>query len=86
MNFGGLSTEEVLRDCLDRPPVDMIRLAETKLQELQALDEAFVLTGLGKHLSHLPCDPQAGKMLVFGSVLGCLFSASCLAASVGAKR
>lgn len=86
MNFGvDLSTEAVLQDCLDSPNVNMIRLAESKLVDLQALDDSLLLTGLGKYLSQLPCDAQAGKLLIFGSLLGCLFSASCLAASVGAK-
>ena len=42
------------------------------LKRLGALDEREGLTPLGQHLATLPVDVRVGKMLLYGSMLGCL--------------
>ena len=45
------------------------------LRELEADDETstnpFALTPLGKHLAELPCAPKVGRLLIYGTLLGC---------------
>mgnify|MGYP000892656786 CR=1 FL=1 len=57
---------------LDRPDGRQIKAAYDLLFELQAVDEARVLTPLGAQLARLPVDPRLGRMLLAGEKDGCL--------------
>ncbi|MDD2893293.1 MAG: ATP-dependent RNA helicase HrpA [Halothiobacillaceae bacterium] len=57
---------------LDRPDGQQIKAAYDLLFELQAVDEARVLTSLGAQLARLPVDPRLGRMLLAGEKDGCL--------------
>jgi len=47
-------------------------------------DEKLALAPLGRHLARLPVHPRLGKMLVYGSLLGCVGPVVSVAAAVGA--
>jgi len=44
------------------------------------------LTALGFHLATLPVEPRIGKILIYGSVFGCIDSALTIAASMSTKN
>lgn len=48
-------------------------------------DAALELTALGRHLAALPLDVRAGKMLVFGTLLGCLDPVATAAAVLSSR-
>ncbi len=47
-----------------------------------ALDLHEQLTALGRHLAHMPVDPQSGKMLLYGAMFSCLDPVCTIAASL----
>lgn len=49
---------------LNAPPAKGIRAGYALLHELGAIDEAGVLTDLGRDLAHLPVDPTVGRMIL----------------------
>ncbi len=49
---------------LNAPPAKGIRAGYALLHELGAIDEAGVLTELGRELAHLPVDPTVGRMIL----------------------
>ena len=49
---------------LNAPPVKGIRAGYGLLHELGAIDDAGVLTELGRDLAHLPVDPTVGRMIL----------------------
>jgi len=49
---------------LNAPPVKGIRAGYALLHELGAIDDAGVLTDLGRELAHLPVDPTVGRMIL----------------------
>ena len=75
----------MLDNCPDPPPASSVSTAIARLTKLQALDKDEGLTALGHHLSDLPCDARTGRMLIYGVLLGCVYDASCVAASISTK-
>ena len=55
----------------------------------ESVDESLVvsseLTALGFHLATLPVDPRVGKMMIYGSLFGCVDPALTIAASMSAR-
>ncbi|MEJ1971016.1 MAG: ATP-dependent RNA helicase HrpA [Lacunisphaera sp.] len=49
---------------LNAPPTKGIRAGYALLHELGALDDAGILTDLGRELAHLPVDPTVGRMIL----------------------
>ncbi|HEY4248941.1 MAG TPA: ATP-dependent RNA helicase HrpA [Lacunisphaera sp.] len=49
---------------LNAPPAKGIRAGYGLLHELGAIDDAGVLTDLGRELAHLPVDPTVGRMIL----------------------
>ncbi len=49
---------------LNAPPAKGIRAGHALLHELGAIDDAGVLTDLGRELAHLPVDPTVGRMIL----------------------
>lgn len=74
--LGGSSTrgqiEAFLSRALQPPSMVAVRSAIQCLQQLGALDEKENLLPLGKTLGKLAVHPRLGKMLVYGSLLGCV--------------
>ncbi|TKR80757.1 hypothetical protein L596_014773 [Steinernema carpocapsae] len=64
------SIREVLGSALEPPPRQAIIEAEKILREINALDNAYELTPLGRILAKLPIDPLVGKALVLASAFG----------------
>ena len=46
-------------------------------------DEKLLLSPLGRHLARLPVHPRLGKILVYGTLLGCVGPVLSVAAAVG---
>lgn len=78
----------------DPPPEDSLVAACRHLIEVGALqflegDDAYIrvkLTPLGYHLSQLPMDAKIGKILIVGSILGCVEPALTAAAALSSTR
>jgi ATP-dependent helicase HrpA len=49
---------------LNAPPAKGIRAGYALLHELGAIDDAGILTALGRDLAHLPVDPTVGRMIL----------------------
>lgn len=81
--LGGI--EEALSQALDPPSVRNIRRAIDALIEVDALTSAEELTALGGQLAKLPLDAQLGKLILLGSIFGCLDFALTAAATLTSK-
>ena len=70
------TAKETLSLALTPPDENALDLAVQELKDLKAMaivnNSEEIVTPLGKHLTHMPCDPRLGKMLVYASLLGCL--------------
>jgi HrpA-like RNA helicase len=79
--ISSMNSINLLKLCVDIPSITSINTAEQLLIQIQALDEGSGrLTSLGQHLTFIPCEPRIGKLLIYGSLFGCVFPASCIAA------
>lgn len=88
------SPAEFLARAIEPPPPEAITTAVRNLREIDALrkqkdletkEVSFYLTPLGFHLANLPCDARIGKMLIIGSILGCLEPILTIAACLSYK-
>jgi len=89
---------ELLSRCPDVPPLEAIRSALLTLLQIQAIGTNtttnttnttsipdYRLTSLGWYLSRLPCLPRIGKLLIYGSILHCIYPVVCVAAAMVCK-
>ncbi|XP_062529594.1 putative ATP-dependent RNA helicase DHX57 isoform X1 [Bombyx mori] len=83
--FKDMSTHEVLGKTIEPPMKQNVDGALCRLQDVGALDKAFVLTALGKHLAALPVDVRIGKLMLFGAIFCCVDSALTMAAFLSHK-
>ncbi|KAK5138012.1 hypothetical protein LTR08_005809 [Meristemomyces frigidus] len=81
--LGGI--EQALSAALDPPSVRNIRRAIDALIEVDALNASEELTPLGQQLAKLPLDTQLGKLILLGSIFGCLDFALTAAAMLTSK-
>ncbi len=88
------SPAEFLARAIEPPPPEAISTAVKNLKEIDALrrqkdaetkEVSYYLTPLGFHLANLPCDARIGKMLIIGSILGCLEPILTIAACLSYK-
>ena len=77
--------EHALSQALDPPSARNIRRAIDALIEVDALTDKEELTPLGQQLAKLPLDAQLGKLILFGSIFGCLDFALTAAAALSSK-
>ncbi|KAJ8719500.1 hypothetical protein PYW08_011675 [Mythimna loreyi] len=83
--FQNMSIHEVLAKTVEPPLKQNIDGALSRLQDIGALDKAFNLTALGKHLAALPVDVRIGKLMLFGAIFCCVDSALTMAAFLSHK-
>ncbi|KAG8532466.1 uncharacterized protein KY384_002343 [Bacidia gigantensis] len=81
--MGGI--EETLSEALDPPSAKNIRRAVDALQDVKALTVMQNLTSLGRQLARLPLDVFLGKLLLLGTIFGCLDATLTIAATFSAK-
>lgn len=81
--LGGI--EETLSEALDPPSAKNVRRAIDALQDVKALTSLQELTVLGRQLARLPLDVFLGKLLLLGSIFGCLDVALSIAAILSSK-
>jgi len=67
---------------LNAPPAKGIRAGYALLHELGAIDEAGVLTEVGRDLAHLPVDPTVGRMVLQARTEQCMSEALIIAAAL----
>lgn len=79
------SIGQFLSRALQPPEPLAVQNSVDLLKTLGALDENENLTKLGKHLSLLPVEPNIGKMLIMGSVFGCLDPILTIAAGLAVR-
>lgn len=72
--MGEHDVRKFLARAIDPPSVAALDSAIRSLREVEAIDltERGDLTALGKHMANIPADLRISKMLIFGSVFGCL--------------
>ena len=70
---------EFLRQTLTPPDDQAIDVALALLHRIGALDNSR-LTALGRHLSMIPADLRCAKLLVYGSIFGCMDACLTIAA------
>ncbi|KAI7898210.1 P-loop containing nucleoside triphosphate hydrolase protein [Cokeromyces recurvatus] len=61
-----------LAKAIDPPSVKALDAAVRSLRQVDAIDVIGDLTPLGRHMASIPADLRISKMLLFGSVFGCL--------------
>ncbi|KAF9794040.1 hypothetical protein SFRURICE_010373 [Spodoptera frugiperda] len=83
--FQDMSVHEVLGKTVEPPTKSNIDGALSRLQDVGALDKAYALTALGKHLAALPVDVRIGKLMLFGAIFCCVDSALTMAAFLSHK-
>lgn len=67
--------EDFLNSGIDPPEAQSLKKAKSMLREIGALeydDSNENLTHLGRYLSFLPTDLQAGKLMLLGCIFGCV--------------
>ena len=79
------NVEEVLTSALDSPTPKNIRRAVDSLVDVKALTADEELTPLGRQLAKLPLDVYLGKLVLLGSIFGCLDAALTMAALLTSK-
>jgi len=79
------NVEEVLTSALDSPTPKNIKRAVDSLVDVKALTQDEKLTPLGQRLAGLPLDVYLGKLVLLGSIFGCLDAALTMAALVSSK-
>lgn len=82
-NLGNV--EEVLTSALDSPTPKNIKRAVDSLVDVKALTRDEELTPLGMQLAKLPLDVYLGKLVLLGSIFGCLDVALTVAALLSSK-
>jgi len=79
------SIGQFLSRALQPPEPLAVQNAVELLKTIGALDDHEELTHLGQHLSLLPVEPKIGKMLIMGSVFGCLDPVLTIAAGLAVR-
>lgn len=77
--------EQALAQALDPPSSRNIRRAIDALVEVGALTANEELTPLGTQLAKLPLDAQLGKLILLGTIFGCLDFSLTAAATLSSK-
>ena len=77
--------ETALSEALDPPSSRNIRRAIDALVDVEALTVSEELTPLGLQLAKLPLDAQLGKLVLLGSIFGCLDFTLTVAATLSSK-
>ncbi|ORY45130.1 P-loop containing nucleoside triphosphate hydrolase protein [Rhizoclosmatium globosum] len=75
----------VLSKVVEPPQPSAVQAAIASLRVLQALTKNEELTPLGFHLGRLPVDVRIGKLILFGSIFGCLDSVLTIASAMSVK-
>ncbi len=81
--LGGI--EQTLSEALDPPSAKNIRRAIDSLVDVKALNNMEDLTPLGRQLARLPLDVFLGKLVLLGSIFGCLDAVLTIAAILSSK-
>ena len=81
--LGGI--EQTLSEALDPPSAKNIRRAIDALVDVKALTTMEELTPLGIQLAKLPLDVFLGKLVLLGSIFGCLDAMLTIAAILSSK-
>mmetsp|Transcript_39452 Transcript_39452/g.63966 ORF Transcript_39452/g.63966 Transcript_39452/m.63966 type:complete len:491 (-) Transcript_39452:183-1655(-) len=77
---------DFLRQALEPPPSEQVASALDVLYDISAISrEGGDVTALGRHLATLPVDVRIGKMVIFGSVLGCADATLTIAATLSTR-
>lgn len=81
--LGGI--EQTLSEALDAPSSRNIRRAIDSLVDVKALTNTEELTPLGRQLARLPLDVFLGKLILLGTMFGCLDAMLTIAAILSSK-
>ncbi|KAF7269128.1 hypothetical protein GWI33_017818 [Rhynchophorus ferrugineus] len=71
---------KVLSSFIESPEEESITTALKRLHSVGAMDKEENLTALGHHLAALPVDVRIGKLMLYGTIFGCVDSALTMAA------
>ena len=70
---------------MEPPPEAAVHTALRILEEVGAMTPDGALTALGHHLAQLPVDVRVGKLLILGTMFGCLDPIATIAAALSFK-
>jgi ATP-dependent RNA helicase DHX57 len=84
LGMGWTDVLGILGRTLSPPKVEALERAMTTLEQVGALD-GQMLSAMGRHMAAIPADLRCSKLMVLGSVFGCL-SATITIASIVAVR
>lgn len=82
-NMGGI--EDTLTEALDPPASKVVQRAIRALIDVRALTASEDLTALGRQLAKLPLDVFLGKLILLGTIFGCVEGAVTIAAVLTSK-
>lgn len=71
-SMGIRDVSKFLSMAIDPPKSTALESARNNLLSYGAINNSDELTSLGKHISMIPSDPKTAKLLVLGTMLGCL--------------
>ena len=84
LGMGWTDVVGVLSKTLSPPKVDALARAMRTLKDVGALNGDY-LSSLGRHMSAIPADLRCSKLMVLGSVFGCLSTTITIAAIIAVK-
>ena len=74
----------VLSRTLSPPKVEALQRAMTTLKDVGALEDDQ-LSALGRHMTAIPADLRCSKLMILGSVFGCLSTTVTIASIIAVK-
>ena len=84
MMMGIQDVKSFFKKALSHPDVSSIEDAMNVLHKIGALEDGR-LTGLGRHIASVPADLRCSKLLIYGSMFGCLEASLVISAILTAK-
>jgi ATP-dependent RNA helicase DHX57 len=84
LGMGWKDVVSTLRRTLTPPRVEALERAMLTLKEVGALDEGQ-LSALGRHMAVIPADLRCSKLMILGSIFGCLSAAVTIASIIAVK-
>jgi HrpA-like RNA helicase len=84
LGMGWTDVVGVLRRTLTPPKIEALERALATLKDVGALD-GEKLSALGRHLAAIPADLRCSKLMVLGSVFGCLSTTITIASIIAVK-
>jgi len=84
LGMGWTDVIGILSQTLSPPKIEALERAMTTLRDVGALD-GELLSALGRHMAAIPADLRCSKLMVLGSVFGCLSTTVSIASIIAVR-